>query len=95
MTKNMTLFSRLTRDFDNSAVLIILENLPFYRNSTMTVKQLRTLAAKLLYIADEAEKGNTGELKDGGQIEQYYSVRDYSDTLEYQDNEENFQDVDQ
>lgn len=55
----------------------------------MTVKQLRTLAAKLIAIADEADKNN------GGQLEQYYSVCSYSDTLEFQDNEENFQDLDE
>ena len=83
---NMTLFSRLTRDFDTSARLIVLENLPFYRNATLSPAQLRTLAAKLLTIADEADKGNTGEFKNDSQLEQYYSVCDYSDTLEFQDN---------
>ncbi len=90
MTKNMTLFSRLTRDFDTNAPLIVLENLPFYRNATMTSDQLRRLAAKLITVADEADKGNEGEFKDGQQMEQYYQVCNYSDTLEFQDNEENF-----
>jgi hypothetical protein len=90
----MTLFSRLTRDYDSNEVLIILENLPFYRNSTMTVKELKSLAAKLLTIADEASKGDTGEFKNGN-MEQYYQVCDYESTLEYQDNEENFQDLDE
>ena len=90
MTKNMTLFSRLTRDFDSNAVLIVLENLPFYRNATMTPDQLRRLAQKLLMVADEAIKGDGGQLANGGQLEQYYSVCDYEDTLEFQDNEENF-----
>lgn len=95
MTKNMTLFSRLTRDYDTNAPLIILESLPFYKGATMTPDQLRRLAQKLLMIADEAIKGNAGELKDGGQIEEYYSVCDYEDTLEFQDNEDNVQDLDE
>ena len=90
MTKNMTLFSRLTRDFDTNAPLIVLENLPFYRDATMTPDQLRRLAAKLIAIADEADKSDGGQLANGGQLEQYYSVCDYEDTLEYQDNEDNF-----
>lgn len=79
MTKNMTLFSRLSRDFDTNAPLIILENLPFYKSATMTSGQLRRLAAKLIAIADEAEKGDTGEFANGGQLEQYYSVCSYAD----------------
>lgn len=87
MTKNMTLFSKLTQDYDSGAALVVLENLPFYRNSTMTVKQLRTLAAKLVMIADEADKGHDGEFKDG-QMEQYYTVNAYESTLEYCESEE-------
>lgn len=93
--KNLTLFSRLTRDYDTNAPLIILESLPFYRNATMTSDQLRRLAQKLLTIADEASKGDSGELKDGASMEQYYTVCSYEDTLEFQDNEENFQDLDE
>ena len=92
--KNMTLFSRLTRDFDSNAPLIILENLPFYKGATLTSCQLRRLAQKLLTIAEEADKGATGEFQSGGQIEEYYQVCSYEDTLECQDNEENFQDLD-
>lgn len=88
MTKNMTLFSRLTRDFDSNAVLIVLENLPFYRNATMTPDQLRRLAAKLVTVADEAGKGDAGEFKDGQQMEQYYQISNFSDTLEYSDSED-------
>jgi hypothetical protein len=95
MTKNMTLFSRLTHDFDTNAPLIVLENLPFYRNATMTSDQLRRLAQKLLAIVEEADKGHSGEFKNGGQIEEYYQVCDYESTLEFQDNEENFADVDE
>lgn len=91
---NMTLFSRLTHDFDTNAPLIVLENLPFYRNATMTSDQLRRLAQKLLTIAEEADKGHAGEFQNGN-MEQYYSVCSYSDTLEFQDNEENFQDLDE
>lgn len=93
MTKNMTLFSRLTRDYDTNAPLIILENLPCFKNATMTSDQLRRLAQKLLTIADEAEKGDTSEFHSGGQLEQYYQMCDYSDTLEYQDTEDNFADL--
>lgn len=92
--KNMTLFSRLTRDFDTNAPLIVLENLPFYRNSTMTAAQLRKLAAKLIAIADEADKGHAGEFKNGN-MELYYTVSSFEDTLEFQDNEENVQDLDE
>ena len=88
--KNLTLFSRLTRDFDTNGILIVLEGLPFVKNATMTPAQIRTLAAKLLTIAEEADKGHAGEFQNGGQLEQYYSVCDYSDTLEFQDDEENF-----
>lgn len=87
---NLTLFSRLTNDFDNNEILIILENLPFYRNATMTPAQLRTLAGKLLTIADEAEKGDSGEFANGASMEQYYSISSFEDTLEFQDDEENF-----
>jgi hypothetical protein len=87
-SKNFTLFSRLTRDFDSNAVLIVLENLPLYQNATMTPDQLRRLAAKLITIADEADKGNAGEFKDGQQMEQYYQVSNFSDTLEYSDDED-------
>jgi hypothetical protein len=90
MTKNMTLFSRLTHDFDTNAPLIVLENLPFYKGATFTSDQLRRLAAKLIMVADEADKGHSGEFKNGGQLEEYYQVRDYESTLEFQDNEENF-----
>jgi hypothetical protein len=83
--KNLTLFSRLTHDFDTNAPLIVLENLPFYRNSTMTVKQLRTLAAKLIAIADEADKNNGGQLANGENMELYYTVSSFEDTLEFQD----------
>jgi hypothetical protein len=93
--KNMTLFSRLTRDFDSNAPLIILENLPFYKGATLTSDQLRRLAQKLLTIAEEADKGHAGEFKNGGQIEEYYQVRDYESTLEFQDNEENVADLDE
>ena len=86
--KPLTLFSRLTRDFDSNTVLIVLENLPFYRNATMTSDQLRRLAAKLVTVADEADKGDAGEFKDGQQMEQYYHVNNFSDTLEYSDNED-------
>ena len=95
MTKNMTLFSRLTRDFDTNAPLIVLESLPCYKNATMTPAQLRTLAAKLIAIADEAERGDTGEFKDGASMENYYQVCHYSDTLEFQDNDTNFDDENQ
>jgi hypothetical protein len=87
---NCTLFSRLSRDFDTNAPLIVLENLPFYKGATMTPDQLRRLAHKLLMVADEAIKGDAGEFKDGSQIEEYYQVCDYESTLEFQDNEENF-----
>lgn len=86
MTKNMTLFSRLTRDFDTNAPLIVLESLPFYEAATMTPDQLRRLAQKLLTIAAEAEKGDAGEFANGGQMEEYFSVCDFEDTLEFQDN---------
>ena len=95
MTKNMTLFSRLTRDFDTNAPLIVLENLPFYKNATMTPAQLRTLAAKLIAIADEAGRGDTGEFKDGASMEEYYQIRDYESTLEFQDDDTNFDDENQ
>jgi len=85
--KPLTLFSRLTRDFDNNAVLIVLENLPFYRNATMTSDQLRRLAAKLMAVADEADKGDAGEFKGGATMEQYFSVCDYENTIDFQDGE--------
>ena len=87
-SKNFTLFSRLTSDYDNNAVLIVLENLPFYKNATMTPDQLRRLAVKLVTIADEAEKGEAGEFKDGQQMEQYYQVSYFEDTLEYSDSDD-------
>jgi len=77
---NCTLFSRLTRDYDSREPLIILENLPFFRNATMTPDQLRRLAAKLITIAEEAEKGDSGEFKDGQQMEQYYQISSFDDT---------------
>ena len=77
---NCTLFSRLTRDFDTNARLIVLENLPFFRNATMTPDQLRALSRKLLTIAEEAEKGDSGEFKDGQQMEQYYQISSFDDT---------------
>jgi len=81
MTKstNCTLFSRLTRDYDTGAALVVLENLPFYRNATMTPDQLRALSRKLLTIAEEAEKGDSGEFNHG-ELEQYYSVSSYENT---------------
>jgi len=81
MTKstNCTLFSRLTRDYDTGAALVVLENLPFYRNATMTPDQLRRLAAKLVTIAEEASKGNSGEFQ-RGEMEQYYTVSSYEET---------------
>ena len=93
--KSMTLFSRLTRDYDSNAQLIILENLPFYKGATFTSGQLRRLAQKLLTIAEEAEKGDSGEFANGASMEQYYSVCSYEDTLEYQDSEDNVQDLDE
>jgi len=86
MTKstNCTLFSRLTRDYDTGAALVVLENLPFYRNATMTPDQLRRLAAKLVTIAEEASKGNSGEFQ-RGEMEQYYSVSSFEDTTEFCD----------
>lgn len=82
MTKstNCTLFSRLTRDYDTGAVMVVLENLPFYRNATLSPDQLRTLAKKLITIAEEAEKGDSGEFKDGAEMEQYFSVSNFDDT---------------
>lgn len=58
---NMTLFSRLTRDFDSNAQLIILESLPFYKGATFTSDQLRRLAQKLLIIADEESSQDVDE----------------------------------
>lgn len=78
-TTNCTLFSRLTRDYDTGAALVVLENLPFYRNATMTPDQLRRLAAKLVTIADEASKGDSGEFQ-RGEMEQYYTVSNFDDT---------------
>lgn len=87
MTKsnNCTLFSRLTRDYDTGAALVVLENLPLYKNATMTPDQLRRLAAKLVTIAEEAEKGDSGEFKDGAEMEQYFSVSSFEDTTEFCD----------
>jgi len=82
---NCTLFSRLTRDYDSGAALVVLENLPFYRNATMTPDQLRALSRKLLTIAEEAEKGDSGEFKDGAEMEQYFSVSSFEDTTEFCD----------
>lgn len=79
-TTNCTLFSRLTRDYDTGAALVVLENLPFFRNATMTPDQLRALSRKLLTIAEEAEKGDSGEFKDGAEMEQYFSVSSFDDT---------------
>ena len=76
---NCTLFSRLTRDYDTGAALVVLENLPFFRNATMTPDQLRRLAQKLLYIADEASKGDAGEFQ-RGEMEQYFSVSSFENT---------------
>ncbi|NCB40856.1 MAG: hypothetical protein EOM80_19040 [Erysipelotrichia bacterium] len=78
--KNCTLFSRLTKDYDTGAALVVLENLPFYKNATMTPIQLRRLAAKLITIADEAGKDDAGEFKDGATMEQYYQISSYHDT---------------
>jgi len=91
---NMTLFSRLTHDFDTNAPLIVLENLPFYKGATFTSDQLRRLAQKLLTIAEEADKGHAGEFKNGN-MELYYTVSSFEDTLEFQDNEENVADLDE
>ena len=82
---NCTLFSRLTRDFDTNARLIVLENLPFVKGATMTPDQLRALSRKLLTIAEEAEKGDSGEFKNGAEMEQYFSVSSFDDTTEFCD----------
>lgn len=88
MSKTLTLFSRLTRDYDSGAVVVVLENLPFYRNATMTPEQLRRLAAKLVTIADETVKGDDGEFKAGQQMEQYYQVSSYENTVEFCESED-------
>jgi len=89
--KPCALFSRLTKDYDSGAVLVVLENLPFYRNATMTPDQLRRLAAKLVTIADEASKGDSGEFKDGATMEQYYQIASFGDTELFQ-NDPDFDD---
>lgn len=84
---NCTLFSMLSRDYDTNLPLIVLEGLPCFKNATMTAQQLRKLAEKLMAVADEADKGDAGEFKDGATMEQYFSICDYENTIDFQDGE--------
>lgn len=90
-TVNCTLFSKLTRDYDSGEPLIILENLPFYKNATLSPDQLRVLAKKLMTIADEATKGDAGEFQ-RGEMELYYSVSDFENTETFADSDDDAED---
>lgn len=68
-----TLHCQITCD-SSGAGLVVLNGLPAYHDVTMTPQQLKALAEKLNNLAETAERGGVGE------IEQEYSVSDYSKT---------------
>ena len=61
----------------SGAGLVVLNGLPAYHDVTMTPKQLKQLADILGRLADTAERGGVGE------IEQEYSVSDYTDVVDH------------
>ena len=60
---------------ESGAALVVLNGLPAYHDVTMSVKQLKALAAILVSLAEATEKGGVGV------IEHEYYVSDYKKTL--------------
>jgi hypothetical protein len=70
------LHSEITSSRTSGAPLIVLNGLPGWHDVTMTPKQLKALADKLIQLSEAAERGENGE------SEHEYSASEISDAVD-------------